>query len=245
MRVRRSELSLRVSIQRESLLTGAKAISASLMGSGPGSAAERTKRSRPGPAVMPGRTGFHCVAGAIVDSIATLRGPVRRSYTEARVRRQLEAAMSRSAGVSDTCTNFSASAKVFAVTSGPTCGAVPKAGGAPGGGVPGGAVVAGVAVCASTVCVATTAPSTPSGAWIRNWRRVFMAGPSSTSISSSSSITAGRKRTWFGSVTTARPQRETTWSWSNRDRGRHGSWQLSDAWTSGPPTTSGKRCLPG
>ena len=51
------------------------------------------------------------------------------------MRRQLAAAISRSAGVIVTCTSFSASAKVDGVTSGPTGGAVPKAGGAPGGGV--------------------------------------------------------------------------------------------------------------
>src|ERR1019366_3907255 len=51
--------------------------------------------------------------------------------------RQLPAAISRAAGLSPTCTSFSASAKVAGDTGGPTGGAVPKAGGAPGGGAAG------------------------------------------------------------------------------------------------------------
>ena len=47
--------------------------------------------------------------------------------------RQLPAASARSASVNSTCTSFSASAKVAGDTSGPTGGAVPNAGGAPGG----------------------------------------------------------------------------------------------------------------
>ena len=46
----------------------------------------------------PTRAGFHCVAGAMDGSIATLRGPTRRSRNGAIDRGQLAAAMSRSAG---------------------------------------------------------------------------------------------------------------------------------------------------
>src|ERR1035437_3056038 len=48
--------------------------------------------------------------------------------------RQLPAAICRAAGLRVTWTSFSASANVSGETSGPTGGAVPKAGGAPGGG---------------------------------------------------------------------------------------------------------------
>src|SRR6185312_9967679 len=48
--------------------------------------------------------------------------------------RQLAAAIARSASVRSTCTSFSAAAKVAGVTSGPTAGVVPKAGGVPAGG---------------------------------------------------------------------------------------------------------------
>jgi hypothetical protein len=82
---------------------------------------------------IPGRLGFHCVAGASVASSAIFRGPVRRSSSGAICIRQLLAAVARSAGVICNHTSFSASAKVAADTSGPTAGAVPKAGGAPGG----------------------------------------------------------------------------------------------------------------
>src|SRR5579863_7527855 len=47
--------------------------------------------------------------------------------------RQLLAVSARSDGRSSNCTSFSASAKVAGETSGPTGGAVPKAGGAPAG----------------------------------------------------------------------------------------------------------------
>ena len=83
---------------------------------------------------MPGRTGFQIVAGATDASIATLRGPTRRSRSGAIDVRQLFDAISRSAGVIVTSTSFSASAKVFGETSGPTPRAVLNAGGAPGGG---------------------------------------------------------------------------------------------------------------
>ena len=46
----------------------------------------------------------------------------------------MPAAWARSAAVYSTCTSFSASAMVAGVTSGPTAGPVPNAGGVPGGG---------------------------------------------------------------------------------------------------------------
>ena len=79
MFVSRCEVNLRVSIQRESCVTGANARFSSRAGSGPASDALRTNRSRSGPAFCPGSTGSHREAGASVASSATLRGPVRRS----------------------------------------------------------------------------------------------------------------------------------------------------------------------
>src|SRR5215831_6986962 len=69
--------------------------------------------------------------------MATLRGPVRRSYTAAKVLRQLSAARVLSPAVNSNCTSFSASAKVLVETSGPNAGPAPKAGGAPAGGAVG------------------------------------------------------------------------------------------------------------
>ena len=148
-------------------MTGANAISASLVGSGPGSFVLRMNLSTLGPTVCPGNTGFHRVAGAIVDSSTTFRGPVRRSSIDAIDLRQLSAAMLRSESVIVTCASFSASANVAGETSGPTAGAVPNVGGAPGGGP--------LAALLSSLLPwhAATVPSKPSGARIRNCRRVF------------------------------------------------------------------------
>ena len=170
MRVRRSEVSFRVSIHRESLVTGANAMSSSFEGSGPGSPALRANRSRAGPGVWPGRMGFQTVAGASSGSRAIFRGPVRRSSTPAIEVRQLFAAIVRCASVNCTCTSFSASANVAGDTSGPAAGAVLNAGGAPG-------VVVCVPGFGSSPRHAASTPSRPMGAWIRNWRRVFMALP--------------------------------------------------------------------
>jgi len=134
MRVSRSELSLPVSIHRERCVSGANAMSPSLAGSGPGRSLLRMNLSALGPAVCPESTGFHRVAGASPGSSVTLRGPVRRSSDDAIEVRQLAAAIVRSASVIDTCASFSASANVVGETSGPTGGAVPNVGGAPGGG---------------------------------------------------------------------------------------------------------------
>jgi hypothetical protein len=79
MSVSRSEVICRDSIQRESCVTGAKAIASSDAGSGALSAVDRTNRSRGGPGGIPGSMGFHSIAGVSVAAIATLRGPVRRS----------------------------------------------------------------------------------------------------------------------------------------------------------------------
>jgi hypothetical protein len=167
MLVSRSDVSLRVSIHRESRVTGANAMSASLDGSGPGSLALRMNLSRSAITFCPGRAGFHRVAGARSDSNFTFLGPVRRSSIEAIDLRQLAAAIFRSASVIVTCASFSASAKVAGETSGPTSGAVPNVGGAPGGGV--------VVDFDSDFWPwqAATVPRSPSGARIRNWRRVF------------------------------------------------------------------------
>src|SRR5579871_4531957 len=75
--------------------------------------------------------------------------------------RQLPAAWARSAWVRVAWTSFSASAKVAVVTSGPTAGAVPKAGGAPGVvEVVGAWALAAVAVARRVRVVS-----------VRNWRR--------------------------------------------------------------------------
>jgi len=87
--------------------------------------------------VVPPMDGFHKVAGAIASSIATFRGPVRRSRYPAIDVRQLSVACFRSAAVIVTCVSFSASAKVAAVMSGPAAGSVPNADGAPGVALPG------------------------------------------------------------------------------------------------------------
>src|SRR5215472_16180305 len=65
--------------------------------------------------------------------------------------------------------SFSASANVSLVTSGPVPFPVPKVGGAP-------AVVGDDGILFDCVALrhAVTPTSTPSGARIRNWRRVFM-----------------------------------------------------------------------
>ena len=89
----------RASIQRDSWLTGANAMSSSLAGSLFAAALLRTNRSRAGPTVSPGSAGFQWVAGATVASSATLRGPVRRSHSEAIETCQLAAAWVRSASV--------------------------------------------------------------------------------------------------------------------------------------------------
>jgi hypothetical protein len=122
------------SIQRDSRVTAANAISVSLDGSGPGSPGVRTKRPCPVPEWSSARSGIQRDAGATSASRATFRGPVRRSYSAAIDARQLFAAISRCSRLSSTWTSFSASAKVEGETSGPASGAAPKVGGAPGGG---------------------------------------------------------------------------------------------------------------
>jgi hypothetical protein len=125
-------------------------------------------------------SAFQTVAGASVGSSCTFRGPTRRSTNAAMDVRQLFAAICRSASVIGTCISFSASAKVAGDTSGPTGGAVLKAGGAPGvaaAGLPVGAEPVAWSVACPVGCFsvrhATIAPSMPIGAWIRNCRREF------------------------------------------------------------------------
>ena len=134
-------------------------MSASFAGNGPGSPPARTNRSRVGGVCPRDSIGVHRVAGDTSGSSATFRGPVRRSSIGAIVLRQVAAAIVRSAGVIVTCANFSASAKVFVVTSGPAGGSVPNVGGAPAVGV------AGVCVCDWDLPLqAVAAPINPSGA---------------------------------------------------------------------------------
>src|ERR1700722_17732306 len=132
MRVRRSDVSCRVSIQRDSCDNGAKAMSWSLAGTARFALGVRTKRSFAGSARSPSDAGSHREAGATDAGGKNLRGPARRSYKGAIEFRQLPAAVSRSEGLSSNCTSFSASAKVEVETTGPTSGEVPKAGGVPG-----------------------------------------------------------------------------------------------------------------
>src|SRR4051812_10438635 len=121
MLVRRVDVSFLVSIQRDSRVTGAKAISSSLAGSGPGSVAERTNRSRD-EATLVDAIGVQRVAGDTSGSGAIFRGPVRRSAMPAIVFDQVAAAIDRSAAVIWTCASFSASAKVVGETAGPADG---------------------------------------------------------------------------------------------------------------------------
>ena len=115
-------------------------------------------------AFTPGIIGFQVVAGASVSTKSIFLGPVRRSYTDARVLRQLAAAMARSGSVSGNCTSFSASPNVPSETSGPKAGPVPNAGGAPGGKLE--------AACASSRPVAA-APKTPSEVIVKKSLRDF------------------------------------------------------------------------
>src|SRR6185503_10897090 len=170
MLVRRVDVSFFDWIQCESCATVANAIASSVAGSGPGSVVLRTKRSRAGFASLPIVSGFHRDAGCTASAIATLRGPVRRSMSDAIAVRQLSAATFRSASVIATRASFSASANVVVVTGGPAPGPVLNAGGAPG--VPG-VELAVADDCESPLRQAAAAPRSPSGAVMRNWRRVF------------------------------------------------------------------------
>src|SRR5271168_3279104 len=89
--------------------------------------------------------------------------------------RQLPAAWARSFSVRGNWTSFSASAKVAVVTSGPTAGEVPKAGGAPG--------VVGVAGFWARLAVeAEAAASMVSVLWVRNSLRDFDICPSTAIV---------------------------------------------------------------
>src|SRR5215813_11840052 len=89
------------------------------------------------------------------------------------VTRQLSAAILISGGFSSLITSFSASMNVVDETSGPTGGAVPKAGGAPAGGSPG----FGVDGASPALCVllhdAKAAPTRPRDVWVKNSLRDF------------------------------------------------------------------------
>src|SRR5579871_3258270 len=102
MFVRRVDVSFLLSIHRERCVTGANAMSSSLAGRGVESGALLTNRSRDGPTVWFGSAGFHLLPGATLASMATLRGPVRRSRRNAIDVRQLAAAIARWGSVSVT-----------------------------------------------------------------------------------------------------------------------------------------------
>src|SRR5437899_7473239 len=165
---RSDEICLR-SIQRDKTVTGANAMSASVAGTAKASPLLRTNLSRAGAGLAAVNTGFQRVAGARSGSSAIFFGPVLRSRSGAIDRRQLAAAISRSPAVIVTCASFSDSANVAADTAGPDSGDVPKVGGAPG---VGGGV--GTALAGGWSRQATAAPTTPSGAVIRNCLLVFM-----------------------------------------------------------------------
>src|SRR3954464_4902579 len=93
MSVSRSEVSCRDSIQREIFVTDANAISSSRAGREAVLPWLLINRSRCSAGLLPGNIGSQRVAGATLDSSASCRGPVRRSYTDARVRRHVDAAM--------------------------------------------------------------------------------------------------------------------------------------------------------
>src|ERR1700722_19786091 len=142
-------------------------MSSSLAGSGRRSFAVRMKRSCSGPPGWASDAGCHRVAGGTLGK--NLRGPTRRSYKGAIELRQLPAAVSRSVGLSSKCTSFSAPTKVDVETTGPTSGAVPKAGGAPGVELDGDAAAefgAGLRHAASAVIKTAEAR-------LKKWRREF------------------------------------------------------------------------
>src|SRR6185503_1238888 len=139
-------------------------MSASSWGSGLAGLLLAWNRSILAPICAPGiDRGSHTVAGAVAGSMVIFFGPFLRWYWPAIETCQFCAACSLSFGVSSTCMSFSASAKVWGVTSGPTFGPVPKAGGAPGGSSGG-------------VCVTAAAPARPTADCLRNSRRSLLMG---------------------------------------------------------------------
>ena len=158
----RSALSCLLSIQRESCVTVANAMSSSRAGREASAALLRTNRSPRPIGEIPAIIGSQRVAGATVDSRASFRGPTRRSYTDASVRRQVAAAIVLSSSRSGNCTSFSASANVVTDTSGPNAGPAPNAVGAPGGSVD------RFCACARNEAAAASAPNELK---VRNSRR--------------------------------------------------------------------------
>src|SRR5262249_52692937 len=153
-------------------------MSSSREGSGSGSLFDRMKRSFAGPLERPGKTGFHWEYGARVDSSATWRGPLRRSYKAAMVCRQLAAAIERSAVLNSTWASLSASANVVVETCGPTPGPVPKAGGIPAGGADGSCVGA----CVRSSSNPIVAPSNPTDAAAKKSLRDSGISPSGNGL---------------------------------------------------------------
>src|SRR5262245_31237603 len=107
-------------------------MSSSLDGSVPGSTFARTNCAFDDATKFTAVDGFHVVAGERSGGNSTFRGPTRRSSVADSVRPQLSAIIVRSSALFVTCISFSADAKSFALTVGPTTGAVPNATGAPG-----------------------------------------------------------------------------------------------------------------
>ena len=120
MFVSRSEVSLRVSIQREAASAGRRRCPRSLAGSGSdaGFGADEAV-ALPGPQDWPGNTGSQRVRAPPMA-----RGTTCAVRCGARRRAPLPAPVARGhlprGGLSSTCTSFSASAKVPGETSGPT-----------------------------------------------------------------------------------------------------------------------------
>ena len=142
-------------------MTGENAMSPSDLGNGSALTLLRTNCSLFGPTLIPGKAGFHSVAGTSAAVSSVLRGPVRRSSSPAIKVRQLPLAICRSAAVISICISFSASAKVVTDTSGPTAGALPNTGGAP-------AVEAASCVVCPTTRPAPATANKPNGALIKN-----------------------------------------------------------------------------
>ena len=159
---------MRASIQRESCDTGAKAMSSSLLGRGPGSVLLRTKQIARRACRLPGQSRF----AVRPWRQRRLQPDFARTGTPLVERRHRTApaatASWRSFSFSCTCTSFSASAKVKGDTTGPAGGAVANAGGAPGG--------SGEVFC-SGLHEVTAIPRTPRELSARNCLRDFDMAP--------------------------------------------------------------------
>src|SRR5262245_22054566 len=127
--------------------------------------------------------------------------------------RQFPAAWLRSATLNSKSISFSAAANVDGDTSGPTAGAVPNAGGAPGGGSFG---------FWALTRDATAAPIKPSDACVKNFLHDFAMSPSERRIISSSSRAGSLPRTSCaaGVLTHLHGENRAIGSWGHRAIGR-------------------------